>query len=269
MVCKDSRFIFLLHVIFIFIVNLMHSICIKISFDLILHPLLPPEKRGQQIICHHLNRLPSIKDLIESFRVPHPEVGRITVNLQEVDFGYRVRDGDAIQVSPLTPPIDPLAPHLLRPEPLPKIRFLVDVNVGKLCSLLRMAGFDTLYFPKEEDDQLADIAVREKCVLLSRDIGLLKRKKIVHGHYIRSQDPTAQLAEVVELYDLKQNLKPFSRCMRCNEMLVSVKKEKVKEQLEPLTRKYYTSFYQCSGCAQIYWSGSHKEGMQDLLDSIL
>lgn len=262
----DSSFFYML-----FFVNTdsqMQPICIKISFDPMLRPLLHPDNREQGTIDHQINRQPSVKDLIESLRVPHPEIGRITVNGNEVDFSYRVQDGECITVSPLTPPVDPCTPHILRPEPLPKIRFLVDVNVGRLCSLLRMAGFDTLYFPKKEDNQLADIVARKKCILLSRDIGLLKRKKIMHGHYVWNQEPKDQLREVLRLYNLQNRLKPFSRCMRCNALLVSVKKEKIRDRLEPLTKKYYKIFYLCPGCDQIYWSGSHKKGMESVLRAV-
>lgn len=41
--------------------------------------------------------------------------------------------------------MDVTSPTLLRPIPLPGVTFAVDMNVGKLATLLRMAGFDTLY----------------------------------------------------------------------------------------------------------------------------
>lgn len=247
----------------------MSPLQLQLTFHPKLRSLLRPEIRDQETIQHKVFHLPSVKDLIESLRVPHPAVGSIQVNSKEVDFSYRVQDTDSITILPLTPPVDPCKPHILRPDPLPKIRFLVDVNVGKLRPFLRMAGFDTLYFPSEEDALLADIAAREKCILLSRDIGLLKRKIIMHGHYVWNQEPEKQLDEVVKLYNLQARLKPFSRCMLCNAGLVSVAKEKIIDLLEPLTKKYYDTFYLCPGCKQIYWSGSHKKSMTELLNSII
>ena len=29
------------------------------------------------------------------------------------------------------------------------------------------------------------------------------------------------------------------------------------DQLEPKTKKYYSTFYRCPACGKIYWEGSH------------
>jgi len=57
----------------------------------------------------------------------------------------------------------------------------------------------------------------------------------------------------------------LSRCMRCNGLLQPVEKEQILDQLEPLTKKYYTSFRQCRSCHNIYWPGSHRDKMLILL----
>ncbi len=142
---------------------------------------------------------------------------------------------------------------------------MVDVNVAKLGSLLRMAGIDTAYPANLSDADIAAVAEQQGRILLSRDRGLLKHKIIIHGHLVRSQLPGEQLAEVVHLYGLRDLLQPFSRCMLCNSLLVHVEKATILDRLEPLTIKYYQVFYLCPSCDKIYWSGSHKEGMNRLL----
>ena len=43
----------------------------------------------------------SIKDLIESFGIPHTEVDLILVNGKSVNFKYLINDGDDISVYPV------------------------------------------------------------------------------------------------------------------------------------------------------------------------
>ncbi|HDK37898.1 MAG TPA: hypothetical protein ENG92_02635, partial [Thiolapillus brandeum] len=62
---------------------------------------------------------------------------------------------------------------------------------------------------------------------------------------------------VLKRLDLWQQIEPFHRCAICNGLIQVVAKAQVLNKLEPLTRKYYDKFYQCSDCGQIYWKGSH------------
>ncbi|MDD3815263.1 MAG: Mut7-C RNAse domain-containing protein [Desulfocapsaceae bacterium] len=224
--------------------------------------------RGMQSVDHELTRQASVKDIVESFGVPHTEVGRLTVDGRDISFSSPGSNDDRVDVYPFRPPVDVLSPTLLRPEPLAGITFAVDVNVGKLASLLRMAGIDTYYRNYIADSNLVEVAVREGRIVLSRDTDLLKRKELVYGYLVREIYPEKQLAEVVHLFGLKEQLQPLSRCMRCNGMLQPVDKEQILDQLEPLTRKYYHVFRQCSECKHIYWPGSHLDRMLKVLDTL-
>lgn len=218
--------------------------------------------RGRRQIIQPYTRVASIKDVVESFGLPHTEVGRFEIRGVEVDFSFQVEDGQEIAVWPIPVPWDVLTPSLLRPLPLPEITFVVDVNVGKLARLLRMAGFDVAYDRRWDDAELASVAEHEKRILLSKDRGLLTRKKVVFGRYIRAGQPEKQLQEVVDLLDLSNEIAPFTRCMECNGSLQPVAKEEIIQRLQPLTKKYYSSFSICSNCRKIYWPGSHLEKME-------
>ncbi|MCK5324333.1 MAG: hypothetical protein KAJ45_09300, partial [Desulfobulbaceae bacterium] len=135
------------------------------------------------------NRRASIKDVIESLGIPHAEIERLLVNHKEVTFEYIAKDTDQVDVFGLTPPFDLFSPSLLRPEPLKQIRFVVDVNVGKLATFLRMSGFDTFYKNGMTDPELAEISEQEKRILLTKDCNLLKRKNVIFGHLVREVDP--------------------------------------------------------------------------------
>jgi uncharacterized protein with PIN domain/sulfur carrier protein ThiS len=227
--------------------------------------LLRGRPAGDGLVDHVLDRRASIKDVIESLGVPHPEIERLSVNGRPVSFDHIVEEGERAEVFPLTPPVDFSVPGVLRPAPLAEIRFAVDVNVGRLARLLRMAGFDTAYDRSLTDGDLAAISQCENRILLTRDADLLKRKQVVFGHLVREISPHRQLAEVIRLFGLEGRLEPFTRCMPCNGLLASVPKEEIEGRLEPLTRRYYDSFHRCTGCGRIYWPGSHKERMLTLL----
>jgi len=242
-----------------------------ISFTFLDHlkKLLHQELREPVSFEHVLQRKASIKDVVESLGVPHPVVGMLTVNRREVDFDYILQDEDTVVVAPLRPPSDPFTPTLLRPVPLTRLGFVADVNVGRLALLLRMLGFDTVYENNLRDDRLAEIALQENRILLTRDTTLLRRKIVMHGYLLDSQVPEEQAREVIGLYGLNSQAKPLSRCLPCNGILVPIDKEEIIERLEPLTRKYYHTFHICPDCNRIYWPGSHQQKLVASIDRIL
>ena len=234
-----------------------------------LREMLKKDAGGEPSFLHHLDRKASVKDVIESLGIPHPVVAKLEVNGNEVGFDYILCDTDIVEATPLTPPVNPFSPTTLRPEPLERIAFVADVNVGKLALYLRTLGFDTVYGTDTRDGKLALIAYEQKRILLTRDISLLKRKIVMHGYLLRAQDPIRQLVEVVRLYDLGTSIKPLSRCIPCNGLLVPVNKDTILHRLEPLTRKYYESFHICEKCGKIYWAGSHQEKIVAFIREVL
>jgi len=64
-----------------------------------LNDLLPPSKR-RVCFTYSFQDHPAIKDTIESFGVPHPEVNIIVVNGESVDFSYLLQDHDCATIYP-------------------------------------------------------------------------------------------------------------------------------------------------------------------------
>lgn len=232
--------------------------------------LLRRNPDGSKTIIYPLSRRASIKDILEALGVPHTEVGRIMLNGQEQTFEKIARTGEHFIVYPLAPEIPPTRPTTLRPGPLADTIFLVDINVGSLAGMLRMAGFDAEDVgPDNSSTAIVRRAINEKRILLTRNRNLLKQRRLVFGRLVRSQDPEQQLQEIVNLYGLQDQLRPFSRCIVCNGLLTKVEKETIIDRLLPLTKKYYNRFSQCTGCGKIYWHGSHLDKMTARLSRIL
>lgn len=86
---------------------------------------------------------------------------------------------------------------------------------------------------------------------------------------MRSQDSKNQLKDIIHRFDLKNKIKPFSRCTVCNGTIKKVEKNKIKHLLLEKTRNNFKQFYQCNSCQKIYWEGSHFENMNRLLNEII
>lgn len=245
---------------------------IRLRFHGDIKQILKPSERARQTICYLLNRRTSIKDIIESLGVPHTEVGSITTSDVQLGFEYIAVSGEAYDIYSNSVKSLPTKATTLRPTPLSTYRFLVDINVGKLARLLRMAGFDTeavLEFDHQPSKrEIAESGSGSNRILLSRDKEILKLRDVTFGRLIRSQAPYRQLKEVIDAYQLHPKILPFSRCMKCNHMLEPVAKEIINNELEPLTRKYYNRFKRCVSCKCIYWRGTHYQRMLDIIEHL-
>ena len=229
-----------------------------------LNDFLQPRHRDQ-VVERSFNVRPSIKDLIEATGVPHTEVDLLLVNGESVDFAYPVSDGDRISVYPVFESFDIAAVTRVRSEPLRALRFVLDVHLGRLAAYLRLAGFDTVYRNDLDDAELAGIAAGGR-VLLTRDRGLLKRRAVTRGYWLRTTAPRAQLVEVLRRFDLARAVRPFCRCLRCNTLVRPVPKADVARELPPRTRQHYDAFHRCPGCDRIYWRGGHFDALRGLLE---
>lgn len=232
-----------------------------------LNDFLPAERRKVPF-TYEFSGNPAVKDAVEALGVPHTEIDLILANGRSVDFFYHLQNDDMISVYPVFESIDISPVTRLRQKPLREPKFILDVHLGTLAKYLRILGFDTLYANDYDDPEIVAISCREKRVILTRDIGLLKNSAVTHGYWLRSQQTQEQLREVVSRFDLAGIIRPFSRCIVCNGRIGKVPKKAVAEKLKPNTLRFFDTFYQCADCGRVYWRGSHYERMKTLIDSI-
>ena len=248
---------------------------VRVRFYQELGDFLAPHLRGREFeltVSHGT----TTKALVEHCGVPHGEVDLLLVDGESVDFGYQVQHGQRISIYPVFESFDISALTRVRPAPLRAVRFLVDANLAKLASLLRMCGLDATdagMLPPgaadREDARLVAAARREQRIILTRDRRLLARRAVTHGCFVRSQDPEQQLLFVLRRFHLAAAVRPFSRCMRCNEPLQAVAKADVLHLLPPMVRVEQQSFSRCPRCRRLYWPGSHWQRMRRRLDALL
>ncbi len=232
-----------------------------------LNDFLPRDRRGVEF-PHQVPTRSTIKDIIESLGVPHTEVDLILVDGHSVGFDYRVRDGERVSVFPTFESIDITPLVRLRPTPLREPRFVLDQHLGRLAAYLRLFGFDTLYDPKAEDAELAEVAAREERILLTRDRGLLKRRLVRRGYCPREVHPRRQLLEVMRRFDLLAAARPLTRCLACNAPLEHASPDQVRDAVPEDVLKTQAEFVRCTGCGRAYWRGTHYRRLQALLEAV-
>lgn len=225
-----------------------------------LNDFLPSEARGTTL-SRPVRQHQTVKDIVEALGIPHTEIDLVVVDGEPVGFDHRPDPGARLAVYPVFERVDIGPIGRLRPAPLRDPRFVADVHLGRLARLLRLVGFDSRWGNDLTDEELAAIGRRERRILLTRDRGLLKRREVTHGLYVRSGDPQVQVVDVIRRLDLADRLAPFSRCLRCGGALVTVPKAEVIDRLGPLTRARVEEFRRCVACGHVYWRGAHHDGL--------
>ena len=238
---------------------------VRLRFHGDLNVFLAP-RAGDTVIERRLAEKTSIKDIIESCGVPHPEVDLILVDEQTVGFDHTLAKNAKVEVFPVDNSDTNRTEKRL--QIVRTTRFVADGHLGRLTRNLRLLGFDVAYEQNADDGQLLEVMSRENRALLTRDRRLLMHGIVQHGYWPRSQNADEQTIEVVRRFGLSELIAPFTRCLRCNAPLEEATKAEIIDKLEPLTKIYYDQFHRCPGCKQIYWSGSHFPKLQKRIEEI-
>jgi uncharacterized protein with PIN domain len=213
--------------------------------------LLPVRHRHGEVVVP-VGANVSLGHVVETLGVPRTEVGGLTVNGHPAGPAARLGDGDVVDV--LVMP---------RPQPLAHPRFVLDVHLGTLARQMRLLGLDVAYRNDADDDELVAQAAAEQRVLLTQDRGLLRRRALPAGAYVRGSRAEAQLADVLDRF--APELRPWSRCPACNGELAPVAKAEVEHLLREGTRRTYPEFSRCQACERLYWRGAHARRLEAIV----
>jgi hypothetical protein len=205
--------------------------------------LLAARHRHGEIVIP-MDEVSSAGHLAESLGVPRTEIGALRVAGRPTELRTRPAAGDLVEVFAVR-----------RPQRVPEHGFLLDVHLGTMARRMRLLGIDTAYRNDASDADLVAQAAREQRAVLTQDRGLLRRRALVAGAYVRGNGPDQQLADVLDRF--APPLAPWTRCPACNGVLTSVEKRDVEHLLQPGTRRTYSQFSRCSACGRVYWRGAH------------
>jgi uncharacterized protein len=213
--------------------------------------LAPRHRNGRaRVTCDGTSTLGHV---IESLGVPLPEVGGLRVDGEPATSACRLSGGQVAEVAAVR-----------RPQRLSAARFVLDVHLGALARRLRLTGVDAAYANDRDDDALIRQADAEGRVLLTQDRGLLRRRKLWMGAYVRGADPDDQLRDVLDRF--APPLAPWTRCTACNGVLAPARKADVEQLLRPGTRRTYDDFARCAACGRVYWRGAHSARLAAIVD---
>lgn len=150
-------------------------------------------------------------------------------------------------------------------------KFVVDLNVGRLARWLRVMGYDALFVPKADDDQLLRIATMENRTILTKDSLLMQRRLVASGRVkallITNDYVKDQLRQVVQALGLDSS-RQFSRCIECNVPLVDLSKRDAEHLVPPFVYATQEEFMRCTGCGKVYWRGTHWRNMRGELAQV-
>jgi uncharacterized protein len=189
---------------------------ITLRFDPVLRMFLDSRYRRNGRVEVGYDATSTLGHVIESLGVPLPEVGELLIGWRRAQPYERVPRGSPVLVRGAG-----------RPQELPgaRARFCLDVHLGTLARRMRLLGLDTAYRNDWDDDELIEAAAAQDRVLLTQDRGLLCRRAVRFGAYVRGSDPDSQLRDVLDRF--APALRPWTRCTACNGMLEPVAKHEV------------------------------------------
>ncbi len=148
------------------------------------------------------------------------------------------------------------------------MKFITDGMLGKLTRWLRMLGHDVEYSRSLDDKKLIEKAKSEGRILLTRDFKLYQQAMTqgVDTVLVEAATGAEKLADLASRFNFKLEIDvTVSRCPKCNTKIRSVSKKMVIDRVPETTSTYYSEFWECPRCEQIYWQGAHWKRIEKTL----
>lgn len=135
--------------------------------------------------------------------------------------------------------------------------FAVERTLGRLGKWLRLMGFDAVLETDYPIGAFAGQLIGDR-IFLTRTRKSLRIHAALTSVLVVANDPFQQLVAVIRQLGIRpEDVKPFSRCLRCNQPIVSVSKDSVLGVVPDYVWETNSNFSQCPQCRRVYWSGSH------------
>ena len=138
-------------------------------------------------------------------------------------------------------------------------RFVCDANLGGLARWLRAAGYEAGWTRDIPDERLVEEAGLTAAVLVTGDVGILRRRAVRTGA-VRAVWIPSSLGRLEQLSMILRELGlPLrdARCMACGGALAPVAKDDVRDRIPPRTARWKDEYFQCATCGKLFWRGTH------------
>ncbi len=145
--------------------------------------------------------------------------------------------------------------------------------LGKIAKKLRIFGFDTKYLVNVDDNEIVNMCLDTKRIILTKDRQLYTRsiKLNLPCFLIISENELETLSIIMK----KSNINYIfpvpcedTRCSLCNGVLAKIQKSTVVDIVPKKVIENISIFFRCSNCQKIYWNGKHIKEINHLIDKI-
>ena len=135
-----------------------------------------------------------------------------------------------------------------------------------------MMGYDSVFFSGDDDSAMVKQALAEDRVILTRDTGIMRRRAVSSGRakaiLIESEEPERQMRQLMGIFELKGQSRPFTLCLECNAPLESRGREEMAGRVPPYVYRTQTQYMECPKCHRFYWRGTHWAAMVSKLEKL-
>jgi len=148
------------------------------------------------------------------------------------------------------------------------MKFILTRELGRLAKWLRILGYDTEYFSQGNLSSLIIQALRDSRVIITRN-HRLPQSPGIKAIFIKTEKIKEQLKESLKALMIPlDHALMFSRCIICNEQLVDIAKDKIKDKVPEYVFNTQEDFIRCPKCGRIYWQGTHWGNVEAILQEI-
>ncbi|PKN20971.1 MAG: hypothetical protein CVU71_04125 [Deltaproteobacteria bacterium HGW-Deltaproteobacteria-6] len=146
-------------------------------------------------------------------------------------------------------------------------KFIVDASLTGLARWLRLLGYDAAIYGNEAGRPMMRQAQSQARILLTRRRDMMERQFTGQLLLLPETGVGGQLFFVVSKLSLEiSKEKMHTRCLGCNEPVIPVEKENIRDRVPQFVFENCGHFNQCPKCRKIYWPGTHQRNALGFLE---
>jgi len=148
------------------------------------------------------------------------------------------------------------------------VKFILTRELGRLCKWLRILGFDTEYYNQDNMSSLIIQALREERIILTRNKKLISHQgiKVIEIKEDLIKNQLVEVLKALKIHPASETM--FTRCIICNQNLINIDKQILKDKVPEYVFNTQKNFVFCPNCKRIYWQGTHWGNVERILREI-
>jgi uncharacterized protein with PIN domain len=146
------------------------------------------------------------------------------------------------------------------------VKFITDINLGKLAKWLRILGYDTVVYTRSANREFLRKAEKEERIVLTRKKDMATRQFSGCLFTIKSDSVMDQLSEIMDELSLSlDEERIFTLCLKCNEQLMKAERREISGMVPEHILSSHSDFHICKRCNTVFWPGTHRDNVLNCL----